>query len=258
MSFLDIFSSNKKIKFLICLVLPLLIIFFIHKSYSLNIYKFFDKSLISLGFVLKETKVEGLVSLTEKDIIDKIVYNNCFNLFCVNLKETKSSIKELDWIKKVKISLILPTSLKISIEEQKPKYIFVEKNIFKILNSDGKLITKVDRVKEKYKRLLFLSGKRASEKIKELSFILSGSPKLAKKITGAKLISDRRWALVYMSNIEIELPEKNAKETFRKIEEIHKKYGLLSNRLKKIDLRIKDRMIIKLKMNEVVIRESKI
>ena len=80
MSFLDIFSSNKKIKFLICLVLPLLIIFFIHKSYSLNIYKFFDKSLISLGFVLKETKVEGLVSLTEKDIIDKIVYNNCSNL----------------------------------------------------------------------------------------------------------------------------------------------------------------------------------
>ena len=151
MTFLNIFSSNKKIKFLIFLVLPLLIIFFIYKSYSLNIYKFFDKSLISLGFILKETKVEGLVSLTKKDIIDKIVYNNCSNLFCVNLKETKSSIKELDWIKKVKISLVLPTSLKISIEEQKPKYIFVEKNIFKLLNSDGKLITKVDRVKEKYK-----------------------------------------------------------------------------------------------------------
>ena len=162
------------------------------------------------------------------------------------------------WIKKVKISLILPAGLKISIEEQKPKYILVEKNIFKLLNSDGKLITKVEKVKEKYKRLLFLSGKRASEKIKELSFILSGSPKLAKRITGAKLISDRRWALVYMSNIEIELPEKNAKEIFSKIEEIHEKYGLLSNRLKKIDLRIKDRMIIKLKMNEVVIKESKI
>ena len=63
--------------------------------------------------------------------------------------------------------------------------------------------------------------------------------------------------MLYSSNITIDLPEKNAKEVFRKVQEIDEKYGLLSNKLSKIDLRIKDRMIINLDMNKNFIKESK-
>ncbi len=57
----------------------------------------------------------------------------------------------------------------------------------------------------------------------------------------------------------IELPENNPEAAFIKINELNEKYGFLSNKLEKVDLRVKDRMIIKLKtLGESKLNERKI
>ena len=61
------------------------------------------------------------------------------------------------------------------------------------------------------------------------------------------MISSRRWSLKHSANIIIELPENNPDKAFYKIVELEKKYGFLNKRLKKIDLRVSDRMIVQLK-----------
>ena len=50
----------------------------------------------------------------------------------------------------------------------------------------------------------------------------------------------------YLKNTIIDLPESNPEKAFYKVAELDKKYGLLLNKLKKIDLRVNDRMIIQL------------
>ena len=62
--------------------------------------------------------------------------------------------------------------------------------------------------------------------------------------------------LKHSSNIIIELPEDNPSKAFYKIVELENKYGLLNKRLKKIDLRISDRMIIQLKNKSELLKEN--
>ena len=257
MNILNYLIQIKRTKVLFTLfILSFSIILSFKKSLILS-NQLIDNTLIKLGFILRDININGISSVKRKEIIDNIVYYKCSNLFCIDLEQTKNRLKTIGWIKKVNITLVIPDKLKILVEEEVPKYIYFAENLFYLLNEKGEIISQSESINKKYKNLLLLSGERANKKLNELSLILSGSPLLAKKITKAKLVSDRRWSLLYSSNITIDLPEKNAKEVFRKVQEIDEKYGLLSNKLSKIDLRIKDRMIINLDMNKNFIKESK-
>ena len=241
------FLLNKKIRIAIAMLLFITLSVFILKPSIILNTKLVDNTLVNLGFSLKEIEIKGIQALTKDEIKNNIAFYKCNNLFCINLKETKRNLKEIGWIKNVNINLALPAKLQIVIKEETPKYIVDHQSYFRLLNSDGKIITKVDTIQEKYKEVLVLAGRKVSERINQLNSIFSHSPTLAKKITQAKLVSDRRWSLIYLSKIIIDLPEREPQIAFKKIQDMDKKYGLLSDKLTKIDLRIKDRMIIKLK-----------
>ena len=126
-----------------------------------------------------------------------------------------------------------------------------------LLNSEGKKIALIQKTNKTYHKLLSVKGNNVIERIKELNFILDQSPDLAKKITSAKLIADRRWSLVFSYYTTLDLPEENPELAFKKLDYLNKRYGLLSDNLKIIDLRVKNRMIIKLNVTDFKNEDSK-
>ena len=86
--------------------------------------------------------------------------------------------------------------------------------------------------------------------------IFSVDTSISENIKEATLVSSRRWSFKHSSNIIIELPEDNPDKAFYKIVELENKYGFLNERLKKIDLRISDRMIIQLKNESELLKEN--
>ena len=148
--------------------------------------------------------------------------------------------------------------LKINIYEEEPKFILDNGDLAFLINSQGKKIETISYNKNLYQDLVVISGENVIAKINDLRDILNTSPDLAKKITSAKLISNRRWSLVYSYLTTLDLPENNPEQAFRKLALLNKRYGILSDRLKKIDLRVKDRMIIKFNINNFSFNESKV
>ena len=222
------------------------------------IYKYSDNLLKNLGFSLIETHISGISKLNENEIKKHIIYKNCENLFCINLEATKSSLERLDWVKNANLRLVLPSKLRINIREEQPKFIFNNGDFRFLLNSQGKKIGTINNDNNLYKSLVVISGENVVGKINDLRGILNTSPDLAEKITSAKLISNRRWSLVFSNLTTLDLPEKNPEEAFKKLDVLNKKHGILNDNLKKIDLRVKDRMIIKFNINNFSFKESKV
>ena len=126
-----------------------------------------------------------------------------------------------------------------------------------LLNLEGKRIQDIKKISKNYKDLLILRGDGVEYKILNLLNIFSVSSAISENIKEATLVSSRRWSLKHSSNIIIELPEENPSKAFYKIVELENKYGFLNERLKKIDLRISDRMIIQLKnKSELLLKEN--
>lgn len=215
-----------------------------------------NKLIKDLGFQLNNIQVLGNNSVLKEDIIKEIVFNNCDNLFCVNLGQSKKEIEKNNWVRSAKLKYSLPSKLSIVIEEEKPVFLLKETENISLLNSDGKKIQDIKVIPDDYKDLLILSGNGVENKILNLLNLFSISTNISENIKEARLISNRRWSLKHSSNIIIELPENNPDKAFYRIIELDKKYGLLNERLKKIDLRMSDRMIIQLKNKGDLLKEN--
>ena len=234
--------------FLICTILFFPEIFFKLEKVN-NLVK-------NLGFELKYIEVLGNRRVLKDDIVKKIVSKNCDNLFCVDLKKSKNQIEKNNWIRSAKLKYSLPSKLSIVIQEEKPTFLLKDTNNISLLNIEGKKIQDIKIIPNDYKDLLILSGDGVESKILNLLDIFSISTSISEKIKEATLVSSRRWSLKHISNIIIELPEENPSEAFFKIVELEKKYGFLNERLKKVDLRISDRMIIQLKNKSDFLEEN--
>ena len=217
-----------------------------------------NKLVKNLGFELIYIQVSGNKTVSKEDIIEKIVFKNCDNLFCVNLKQSKNEIEKNNWVKSAKLKYSLPSKLFIVIEEEKPTFLLKENKNITLLNLEGKKIQDIKKISKDYKDLLILSGDGVENKIFNLLNIFSVGTVISENIEEATLVSSRRWSLKHSSNIIIELPEDNPSKAFYKIVELENKYGFLNERLKKIDLRISDRMIIQLKNKSELLKENDI
>ena len=215
-----------------------------------------NKIIKNLGFELNHIQVLGNKTVLKEDIVNKVVFKNCDNLFCVNLKQSKNEIEKNNWVKSAKLKYSLPSKLSIVIEEEKPTFLLKENKNITLLNLEGKKIQDIKKISKDYKDLLILSGDGVENKIFNLLNIFSVSTVISENIKEATLVSSRRWSLKHSSNIIIELPEDNPSKAFYKIVELENKYGFLNERLKKIDLRISDRMIIQLKNKSELLKEN--
>ena len=224
-----------------------------HKAYA-----YLDNFIQNLGFSLAKISITGINKIDEYEIKKHIKYKKCRNLFCIDLRASKKSLEQLDWVKNANLKLIFPSELKINIYEEEPKFILDNGDLAFLINSQGKKIETISYNKNLYQDLVVISGENVIAKINDLRDILNTSPDLAKKITSAKLISNRRWSLVYSYLTTLDLPEINPEQAFRKLSLLNKKHGILSDNLKKIDLRVKDRMIIKFNINNFSFNESKV
>ena len=243
----------KKILLSSFLLLISAILFF--PEYFLKLDKV-NKLVKNLGFELNYIQVIGNGTVLKEEIIKKVVFKNCDNLFCVNLKQSKNEIEKNNWIKSAKLKYSLPSKLSIVIEEEKPTFVLKENKNITLLNLEGKKIQDIKVISKDYKDLLILSGDGVESKIFNLLNIFSVGTVISENIKEATLVSSRRWSLKHSSNIIIELPEDNPSQAFYKLVELENKYGFLNKRLKKIDLRISDRMIIQLKNNSELLKEN--
>jgi len=199
-----------------------------------------------LGFELRNIDVQGNFFIKKSEIIKDIKFINCENLFCLDLKNSKKNIEKNNWIKSVQLRIIVPSQLKIIVQEEIPYFIYKNDKKIVLLNKNGDEIDKLDNIDKEFKKLVILTGEGAIDNIPNLLNILALNHSISEKVTEAKLIANRRWSLKYLKNTIIDLPESNPEKAFFKVSELDKKYGLLLNKLKKIDLRVNDRMIIQL------------
>ena len=176
-----------------------------------------NKLVKNLGFELKYIQVSGNKAVLEDDIIKKIVFKSCDNLFCINLKQSKNEIEKNNWVKSAKLRYSLPSKLSIVIEEEKPTFLLKENTNISLLNLEGKKIQDIKIIANAYKDLLILSGEGVEHKIFNLLNIFSVGASISEKIKEATLVSNRRWSLKHSSNIIIELPEDNPSKAFYKI-----------------------------------------
>jgi len=150
------------------------------------------------------------------------------------------------WVKDARVLRRLPDTLVIDIVERKPAALWQSAGRLALIDVDGVVLDRVsiDRMPD----LPLLIGPGANAQEQELGRLLAAVPTLKPQLASATWVGGRRWDLNFSSGETVALPEGYTESlgALAKFAKLDKSTGLLGRGIVRFDLRVPDKMIVRL------------
>jgi cell division protein FtsQ len=206
------------------------------------------------GFAIEDVRMAGNKETSEIDVLDKLELNGWTSLIGFDAEEARQRIVALPWVDHAAVRKIYPDAIEISITEKKPLAIWQHGRELSLIDSQGRQI--VPFRSERYATLPVFIGEGANGRAAEFVAEIEKSPGLASRVKAFIRIADRRWDLRLENGITVKLPENGEVAAIKELAALDAEHGILSRDVDAVDMRLDDRIVVKLTPEAVVRRDA--
>lgn len=210
--------------------------------------KFYDASIVA-GFEVEEILLEGRENASPHALKEALNINKGDPILSIHPQETRQKVSALNWVKDVRIERRLPRTIFVSLMERQPMALYQKDGAAVLVDTDGQIIEGADL--SGFSDLVILVGENAPKHAGTLYTLLKAEPLIFDKMDTALYVNDRRWDLVLRNGIRIKLPEEDVALALSRLARAQSKGGLLDKVVEMIDVRQKDRLIVRTKPGAV-------
>jgi len=198
------------------------------------------------GFRVKSINVTGIHRMDSKPIFALAADQKSTAMPLVDVSSIRQKLLNYGWVKDARVSRRLPDTLVIDIVERTPAALWQDADKLSLIDSEGVVLDKV-KVSD-MPDLPLLVGPGANAHSGGLNALLAGVPSLKPQLESANWVGGRRWDLNFQSGETVVLPEGDdeARQALAKFAKLDKSAGLLGRGIKRFDLRIPGKMIVRL------------
>src|SRR5437868_2998592 len=164
----------------------------------------------------------------------------------VDVSAMRHRLMRFGWVKDARVSRRLPDGLVIDIVERTPAALWQSQGQLALIDNEGVVLDRVPV--DKMPDLPLLIGAGANVEEQQLGRLLDSVPTLKPQLASATWVGGRRWDLNFQSGETLALPEgeEAAKAALTKFARVDKESGLLGRGIVRFDLRVPDKMIVRL------------
>jgi cell division protein FtsQ len=210
----------------------------------------------SAGFIVSGYQIVGLRHM-DRTLVDEVVTDELRRATdasgtdkapqaLVDVSAIRDRLLRFGWVKDARVLRRLPDTLVIDIVERKPAALWQSQGQLALIDSGGVVLDRVpvDRMPD----LPLLIGPGANAEEQELSRLMADVPTLKPQLASATWVGGRRWDLNFQSGETVSLPEgeSDARAALVKFARLDKSSGLLGRGIVRFDLRVPDKMIVRL------------
>ena len=199
---------------------------------------------VDAGFVVRRVYSEGRVLADDAVLTRTLEPHFGQPIFAVGLDTIRAEVEALPWVRSASVARKLPDTIWVRLEEHRPIARWMDGNR-QVLVSDAQQVFKVKDA-ARYRELPLLFGKGAPAHALELLELVASEPELARHVTGARLVSGRRWDVYLDGRIEVRLPANRPQAAWRRLAKEEKASGVVSRAVSSIDLRSPDWLTLEL------------
>ena len=198
------------------------------------------------GFRVKSINVTGVHRMDSKPIFALAAGQKSTAMPLVDVSSIRQKLLGYGWVKDARVSRRLPDTLVIDIVERTPAALWQDADKLSLIDSEGVVLDKV-KVSD-MPDLPLLVGPGANAHSGGLNALLADVPSLKPQLESANWVGGRRWDLNFQSGETVVLPEGDdeARQALAKFAKLDKSAGLLGRGIKRFDLRIPGKMIVRL------------
>jgi cell division protein FtsQ len=198
----------------------------------------------SVGFEIASIALTGEKQLTREDILNIAGISGRASLLFLDADAARARLKANPWIADATILKLFPDRLHIAVTERRAFALWQKDGRVRVISRDG--VTVEPFVAPHVAHLPLVVGQGANLKAAEFLNVMNGYPDLRDQVHAYVLVADRRWNLRLKNGIDIRLPEAEPVDAIEALLALDRDKKLLSRDILAIDLRIRDRVTVRL------------
>lgn len=210
---------------------------------ALRIERAATDATIGAGLAVNEVLVEGRVETTKAQLLQTVGLRRGDPILALDTHAIRARLIDLGWVADATVERRLPGTVYLRLWERKAMAIWQRKGSFVLVDRTGAVIG--TQGLDRYTHLKVIVGDDAPRHAPALLAMLATAPPLMKRVRAAVWVSGRRWNLRLDDGIDIRLPEENAQAAWTRLATLERDRQLLGQDIIAIDLRIRDRLIVR-------------
>ena len=200
-----------------------------------------DEALASAGLAVTDVRLDGVRETSDAAISDGIGTNTTRSLPAINVAASRAALLSLPWVESVEIEKVYPGTLSVRVREREAVALWRVGSRTLMLDPDGQPIVVADG-----RNLPLLVGEGADGAMRDGLELFNAVPNVTRHIKALVRVGDRRWNVVTHRNVVVMLPEQRPDEALERLVTLHATNSLLDQDLASIDLRVADRVALRL------------
>lgn len=206
------------------------------------------------GFAVSVVRITGNRETSEIDVLGALGFDGFTSLIGFDAEAARDRIAALPWVEAVTVRKIYPAALEVLIDERQAFAVWQHGRELTVIERDGRPIAPLSGAR--HASLPLVVGMGAPERAEAFIAKIAGMNGLSGRVVGYMRVADRRWDLRLDSGITVRLPEHGEDAALADLIRMDLESGLLSTDIVAVDMRLSDRISIRLSADAAVAREA--
>jgi cell division protein FtsQ len=213
-----------------------------------------DSAANAAGFNIAAVAVAGERHLTREEILAAAGVTGRTSLLFFDVADARARLLTNPWIAEATVQKFLPDRLAISISERVAFALWQKAGRVGVIARDGTVLEPY--VLRRYLDLPFVVGVGAETRASEFLAMLDRRPELRMNVRASVLVAERRWNLRLKNGVDVRLPEFDVEQALDQLAALERDAKLSSRDITAIDLRLADRITVRLSDGAFQAREE--
>ena len=203
-----------------------------------------DTAANALGFRITSIALTGQRQLSHEEILATAGITGRSSLLFLDAADARSRLKAVPWIAEATVLKLYPGRLHITVTERDAFALWQRDGKVTVIADDGAVVEPY--VPKRFANLPLVVGAGAETKVKEFLALLDQYPTVRDQFRAAVLVANRRWNVLLLNGIGVRLPETEVEQALATLVQLDRDKKLLTRDIATIDLRLPDRVTVRL------------
>jgi len=197
-----------------------------------------------VGFGISSISLAGGAQWGRDDLLTLAGVTRHSSLLCLDAAAARDNLKTNPWIAEATVLKLYPGRLQVEIKERAAIALWQSEGNVNVIAGDGTVLEPYTGLR--FTELPLVVGVGAQTKARDFLALIATYPLLRDTVDAAVRVADRRWNLRLKNGIDVRLPENNVETALQTLVRLDRDKKLLSRDIMVVDLRLPDRVTVRL------------
>jgi cell division protein FtsQ len=208
----------------------------------------------SLGFRIAAISLTGEKEVSREEVLTTAGVTGRASLLFLDADAARTRLMANPWIADAAVLKLYPDRLQITITERLAFALWQKDGRVSVIAADGTVLEPF--VEDRYLGLPLVVGAGAGQQAKEFLAVIDHYPDIQSMLQASVLVAERRWNLHLANGIDVRLPETNVEAALDRLVQLDRDDKLLSRDITTVDLRLPDRVTVRLSDAAAQVRDD--